>query len=67
MSNTHQELKKIGAENIECSFDTKTFIGKLTFEIKGVSFQSQFDIDNAGLYFVLLNCNISELKKLSEK
>jgi len=41
-----QKLQQIGATDIKSSFNNDNLIGSLTFKVKGVSFQGQFDLDN---------------------
>jgi len=61
-----QKLQQIGATDIKSSFNNDNLIGSLTFKVKGVSFQGQFDLDNEGLYAIELKGDLLELKNLFE-
>jgi len=63
---TLNRLKQIGAEIRFVDFNNETLIGTISFEVEGVEFKGQFDIDNIGLYAVELMSDISELKKLNK-
>jgi hypothetical protein len=62
---TLNRLKQIGAEIRFVDFNNETLIGTISFEVEGVEFMGQFDIDNEGLYAVRVT--FGELEELINK
>tara|TARA_R100000479_G_scaffold5306_1_gene2427 strand:+ start:723 stop:923 length:201 start_codon:yes stop_codon:yes gene_type:complete len=63
--NTLDKLKHIGAKEIKLESFSENLIGRISFNVNGVEFSGQFDIDNTGLYAVELVSELSELNKLN--
>ena len=62
---TLDKLKHIGAKEIKLeSFNLENLIGRIGFNINGVEFSGQFDIDNKGIYAINMHYEVSEPEKL---
>lgn len=66
MNTIHYLKHHLNATNIKSHLNPANHIGTLSFEINGVIFDSQFDIDNNGIYSIRFKGGLESLKAITK-